>query len=327
MRQDVDSHSDQQWTDPLTESCGARNTRRDVHGDTLYRVKHNQIVSQLVLGTAQFSDGYGITNERGRLSDTEVAGILDLALESGVTHIDTAAVYGDALERLRPWSSAFTFTGKIVGTDSVDPVQQVSSSLSVLGCEKFEACLVREWDQLDETQRDDVVDRMIHAQQVGLVDRIGVAAYTREDVRTFREHLHRADHEVGALQVPSNPIDRRFDDDDDVQVLAKCGADLAVRSVFLQGLLLQEDQRVFASHPDLRKYWAQVSERRPRSAISVCLGHVKALEWATQVVVGVSSLTEWREILSCWSKVTPDLLPESVASDDQELLDPRRWNG
>ena len=149
------------------ESCGVRNTRRGGHGDTLYRVKHNQIVSQLVLGTAQFGDGYGITNAGGHLSDTEVAGILDLALESGVTHIDTAAVYGDALQRLRPWSSAFTFTGKIVGTDPVDPVEQVSSSLSVLGCEKFEACLIREWDQLDETQRDDVVDRMIHAQQVG----------------------------------------------------------------------------------------------------------------------------------------------------------------
>ena len=105
----------------------------------------------------------------------------------------------------------------------------------MLGCEKFDACLLREWDRLDEAQRDHVIDRMIHAQQVGLVDRIGVAAYTREDVRTFREHLHRADHEVGALQVPSNPIDRRFDDDDDVHALATCGADLAVRSVFLQG--------------------------------------------------------------------------------------------
>ena len=89
------------------------------------------------------------------MSDAEVAGILDLALESGVTHIDTAAVYGDALQRLRPWSSAFTFTGKIVGTDPVDPVDQVSSSLNVLGCEKFDACLVREWDQLGEAQRDD----------------------------------------------------------------------------------------------------------------------------------------------------------------------------
>ena len=284
-------------------------------------------MSQLVLGTAQFGDGYGITNQRGRMSDAEVAGILDLALESGVTHIDTAAVYGDALQRLRPWSSAFTFTGKIVGTDPVDPVEQVSASLGVLGCEKFDACLVREWDQLDEAQRDDVVDRMIHAQQVGLVDRIGVAAYTRHDVRTFREHLHRADHEVGALQVPSNPIDRRFDHDDDVQTLATCGADLAVRSVFLQGLLLQEDQRIFANHPDLRMYWAHVQDRSPRSALSICLRHVKALEWATQVVIGVSSLNEWQEVLRCWSEATPDLLPSSCASDDQELLDPRRWNG
>jgi hypothetical protein len=100
-----------------------------------------------------------------------------------------------------------------------------------------------------------------------------------------------------------------------------------VRSVFLQGLLLQKDQRVFANHPDLRMYWAHVHDRGPRSALSICLEHVKALEWATQVVIGVSSLKEWREVLRCWSEATADLLPQSCASDDQELLDPRRWNG
>jgi len=54
---------------------------------------------------------------------------------------------------------------------------------------------------------------------------------------------------------------------------------------------------------------------------------VKALEWATQVVIGVSSLNEWRQVLHCWSEAPPDLLPPSCASDDQELLDPRRWKG
>ena len=280
-------------------------------------------MSQLVLGTAQFGDGYGITNARGRISDTEVAGILDLALESGVTHIDTAAVYGDALQRLRPWSSAFSFTGKIVGTDPVDPVEQVSSSLSVLGCEKFDACLVREWDQLDETQRDDVVDRMIHAQQVGLVDRIGVAAYTREDVRTFREHLHRADHEIGALQVPSNPIDRRLDDCLDLTEISKLGATVAVRSAFLQGILLS-DSHQFSRHPAIsrfRNYLAKQNE----TALSACLSHVEGLEWASQIVVGVTTAAELLAIKHALDTSQPQVLPVELGSLDLHLVDPRRW--
>jgi len=280
-------------------------------------------VSQLVLGTAQFGDGYGITNKRGRMSDTEVAEILDLALDSGVTHIDTAAVYGDALQRLRPWSSAFTFTGKIVGTDSVDPVEQVSSSLNVLGCEKFDACLVREWDQLDGAQCEYVVDRMIHAQQVGLVDRIGVAAYTRDDVRTFREHLHRADHEVGALQVPSNPIDRRLDDFMDLTEISKLGATVAIRSAFLQGLLLS-DSHQFSSHPAISRFRDYLIEQKT-TALGACLSHVQGLEWASQIVIGVTTTAELLEIKRALDTSQPQVLPVDLGSLDLNLIDPRRW--
>ena len=280
-------------------------------------------MSQLVLGTAQFGDGYGITNQRGRMSDAEVAGILDLALESGVTHVDTAAVYGDALQRLRPWSSAFTFTGKIVGTDPVDPVEQVSSSLSVLGCEKLDTCLVREWDQLDEAQRDHVVDRMIHAQQLGLVDRIGVAAYTREDVRTFREHLHRADHEAGALQVPSNPIDRRLDDFTDLTEISKLGAIVAIRSAFLQGVLLS-DSHQFSSHPAINRFRDYLDEQNT-SALGACLSHVQGLAWASQIVVGVTTTSELLAIKRALDTSQPQVLPVDLGSLDLDLIDPRRW--
>lgn len=282
-------------------------------------------MSQLVLGTAQFGHGYGITNKRGRITDSEVAEILDLALEFGIRRIDTAAVYGDALERLRPWASSFSFTGKIVGTDRVDPVEQIMASLAVLGCGKFEACLVREWDRLDEPARSSVVERMIAAQQSGLIDRIGVAAYTHDDVRSFREHLRFAGQDVGAIQVPANPVDRRLDDDEELQALALLGAEVAVRSVFLQGLLLRENPSRFADHPDLRRYWTHIRKFGSPSAIRICLGHVKALPWVSQVVVGVSSLAEWRDILTAWSDVAPELLPISLESNDPVLLDPRMW--
>jgi len=282
-------------------------------------------VSQLVLGTAQFGHGYGITNSRGRLSDNEVASILDLALESGITRIDTAAVYGDALERLRPWASKFSFTGKIVGTDPIDPLEQITASLRTLGRDTFDACLVREWDRLDQPRRDLIIERMIAALDQGLIERIGVAAYTRDDVHSFRSHLHRAGQDMDAVQVPANPVDRRLDQDVELQQLADAGFEVAVRSAFLQGLLLQETDTQFTEHPDLRRYWEFVRESEFGSPIQICLAHVKALPWATQVVVGVSSLVEWEQILTAWSSAAPELLPAALVSTDEVLLDPRLW--
>jgi len=282
-------------------------------------------VSQLVLGTAQFGDGYGITNARGRLDDDEVAQIMDLAAESGVTRIDTAAVYGDALRRLRPWASAFTFTSKIVGTDPVDPVEQISRSLSELGRDSFDACLIREWDQLDARSKDASIERMAVARKLGLVDRIGVAAYTEDDVHSFAAHMQQGGQPVGAIQVPANPLDRRLDGSEYLAAAAAAGMEVAVRSVFLQGILLVQRGTRFDSHTDVLRYWNHVPEQRSEESLRTCLAHVKALPWVTQVVVGVSSVSEWREVLQAWSDCLPSLLPRSLASNDEGLLDPRLW--
>ena len=282
-------------------------------------------MSQLVLGTAQFGDGYGITNARGRLDDDEVAQIMDLAAEFGVTRIDTAAVYGDALRRLRPWASAFTFTSKIVGTDPVDPVEQISRSLSALGRDSFDACLIREWDQLDARSKDASIERMAVARELGLVNRIGVAAYTEEDIHSFAAHIQHAGQAVGAIQVPANPLDRRLDSSEYLAAAAAAGVEVAVRSVFLQGILLLQRGTRFDSHADVLRYWNHVPEQRSEESLRTCLAHVKALPWVTQVVVGVSSITEWRQVLEAWSDCRPSLLPRWLASNDEGLLDPRLW--
>lgn len=280
-------------------------------------------MSQLVLGTAQFGHGYGITNARGRLSDVEIAEILELAQGSGITRIDTAAVYGDALVRLRPWSSSFSFTAKIVATAPVDPVDQIEASLALIDCEMFESCLVREWDHLNDVDRDVVLERMIAAREQGLINRIGVAAYTPEDVLTFLSHAKRAGIALGAAQVPANPLDRRFDRSNDIDVLTQSGYEIAVRTIFLQGLLLRKSREQVSEHADLGRYWAHVANED--SALRLCLSHVKSLPWVTQVVVGVTTVGEWRAILETWNDVQPSRAPEFLASTDGVLLDPRLW--
>ena len=53
-------------------------------------------MSQLVLGTAQWGNAYGVTNAVGRLADSELATIVAAAHEAGITQVDTARGYGDA---------------------------------------------------------------------------------------------------------------------------------------------------------------------------------------------------------------------------------------
>jgi len=104
-------------------------------------------VQQLVLGTAQWGDSYGVTNAVGRLSDEEIASIVAVARESGIAEVDTARGYGDAEARLRPFASEFGVTTKVSGAGDV--FAQVEGSLIELGVDSLAGVLIHDWDVLD----------------------------------------------------------------------------------------------------------------------------------------------------------------------------------
>ena len=68
-------------------------------------MKQNNV--KLCLGTAQFGMKYGVNNQIGRQPTyDEVFEMLDLAIENGITAIDTSSAYGNAEEILGMYFSA-----------------------------------------------------------------------------------------------------------------------------------------------------------------------------------------------------------------------------
>ena len=53
---------------------------------------------KLILGTAQFGLDYGIHNQTGKLPSKEIFKVLDYAYANGIETLDTAEVYGNAIE-------------------------------------------------------------------------------------------------------------------------------------------------------------------------------------------------------------------------------------
>ena len=75
-------------------------------------------------------------------------------------------------------------------------------------------------------------------------------------------------------------------------------------------------------HPDVVRVRESVSTE---NLVEACLGHVKALPWASYVVVGVTSAAELREIKAAWDACVPKIVPIDLRSSDGVLIDPRRW--
>lgn len=277
-------------------------------------------VRRLVLGTAQWGNAYGVTNAVGRLSNEELASIVSVALEAGINEVDTARGYGDAEQRLRPFASSFSVTTKVSGGGDV--ASQVADSRAVLGVESLAGVLIHDWDALDCKGQGMSVLSFSQLLDSGAVSRVGVSVYDEAGLESAVATFDAAGVPMGVVQVPANVLDRRLDSSPVLMELAAGGTQIVVRSAFLQGVLLAAGGEL-ADHADVVRFRSSLGSER--SLLEACLSHVRALPWATHVVVGVTSAEELREIVSAWNACPPALAPKEWGSEDLELIDPRRW--
>lgn len=272
----------------------------------------------LVLGTAQWGSAYGVTNQVGRLSDEAVTEMVAVAREFSISILDTAAGYGDAEERLRPWADEFSITTKVAGAGDVPSL--VSASLRALGRSVVDTVLLHDWDALSDDARVVAVRGLKAVLDAGVVLETGVSVYDEAGLASAQSVFGAVGVPLAAVQVPANAIDQRLDLSPVLSELYDQGTRIQVRSVFLQGRLLNPADMhaavgAFAAH----------AAAGGQSLVEAALAHVKSLPWASEVVVGATSAAEFREIATAWESVRAVRAPVALRCDDVELIDPRRW--
>jgi len=140
-------------------------------------------VVQLVLGTAQWGTGYGITSQVARIADDELARIVQVAREAGITAVDTASVYGDAQHRLRFCAADFTITTKVPGEDPRAIQGLIEASLDALGLNQVDTVLLHDWDALDDDAGKQAAGALEQCRHSGLVRHAGVSVYEAEGIQ------------------------------------------------------------------------------------------------------------------------------------------------
>ena len=284
---------------------------------------------RLALGTAQWGDSYGVTNARGALTDADVAAVVEEALTRGVSMADTHRTtdprhgYGRALSRLRPWASRFRITTKVFGGPSADlpALAQLEATLEELGVPAVHACLVHDWSSLSDAEASSVAEALAEAAHQGLAARVGVSAYDAAELERAERFFGR----LGAVQVPASPVDQRLRRSPVTARLAAAGTEVQVRSVFLKGLLLDPSAGTgLCDHPDVRAFH-RFCEEHGADPLAACLSFTRSLPWAGPVVVGVTSAAELSQIADAWAAEPIDVDWADLASDDIDLVDPRRW--
>ena len=287
------------------------------------------VAPRLCLGTVQFGLPYGITNQAGQVPEIEVRRILDLAALAGIDLLDTAQAYGTAesvLGRCWPEEVPRRLISKLpAGAPPESWESSLITSMRRLQASKLHGFLLHRSSDLLDAHGTALMHWLEGLRDRGLVERIGVSIYEASELAGLP--LDR----LQLVQLPLSVYDQRLMRDGTVTRLQDLGIAVHVRSVLLQGLLLQTPHQ-WPDHlsPAFRVHharWLEHLHQEGLTPLAGALGFVRACEGVEAVLVGVLAGQELAQVLEAWTQVeaSPPQAPLDWAWENERDLDPRCW--
>ncbi len=285
---------------------------------------------KIALGTVQFGIPYGITNQSGQVKRAEVKAILELASSSGIDTLDTAIAYGECERCLGQIGiGRWRVVTKLPAVpddcqDVTDWIEnQVAGSLSRLNVDRLYGLLLHCPDQLIGPNGAALYRALASLKKRDKVEKIGISIYDPEQLDALLPRFR-----FDLVQAPFNVFDRRLAASGWLARLHDDGVEIHIRSIFLQGLLLAQQTKWpahFNRWQSLGNQWFAWLADNALSPLQGCLGFVLSRPEIDRVVVGVESAKQLQEILAA-AGAAPVVPPETLASEDRDLINPARWN-
>lgn len=285
---------------------------------------------KIALGTVQFGLEYGVANQDGRVHLEDVKKIIQLAFTHSVNTLDTAIDYGDSECTLgqagvNGWNVVTKLPVVPQGCADVAGwvVMQIEGSLSRLAISQLHGVLLHRPAQLLGEYGSQLLDVLEYLKAKGVTRKIGVSVYSPDELSKLEGKIP-----FDIVQAPLNILDRRLVDSGWAKKLKNQGAELHVRSAFLQGLLLMSsDQRPakFSPFSNIWVEWSRWLNKAGLTPLQACLGYVLGIEDVDKVVVGVDSVEQLKEILTA-SHFPLSSLPNWAQPIDTDLINPGRWS-
>ena len=292
--------------------------------------------NSLVLGTAQIGLDYGIANETGKPDLNSAESIIRTAWENGIQEFDTAQAYGDSeivlghiFKKLKIQSKVKVITKPDPTIDHLDDLMMnsnLSQSLDNLSMKKIYCYMLHREDFLN-LWGIGLKDIMIGFQENNYIEKIGISVCSPQMALKAIET-----EGIDCIQIPSNLLDRRFEDAGVFRLADKYNKKLYVRSIFLQGLILTEKDKFRASMEFAKGVALQVETLTSQYYLSrqqLAIGYVKEAYPSANIIFGAEEPSQVSENLECWNKDYSRLdlkdITKNINSFDDRILDPSKW--
>ena len=296
------------------------------------RIVNGKELSQISLGTVQFGMNYGIANDGGQPSTEKSFGMLDCALNLGVTSLDTARAYGTAEDVLgeyfkkNPKEKMPFITSKLVVKDPKAPdreiekamYESVETSLEKLGVNELDCLLLHRGGGYMLGDCNPIVaktfERLVNE---GYTKMAGVSIYEPEEVDAMLQNdVYRA------VQLPMSLFDQQWIHKGYIKRLKEKDALVFVRSVFLQGLFFLNPDSI--TDPLLTEYAKphilklhEFCEKTNMSIAEFAISFIRDIDGVTSLVLGADTEAQ---IIQNIEYINAPVIPDDIRREAFEAF-------
>lgn len=305
-------------------------------------------LKRLVLGAAQLGMAYGVANESGQPSQIVSSDLVRTAISNGIEYIDTAYVYGNSEEVVKRslsdgWGSRVNVITKL--SPLIDcPVGAKNSTIKAfvdasiyksclqIGVKKLDVLMLHRVSHLTDWNGL-VWDYLLELKELGVIGKLGVSAQNPKEV----ERSLSVD-DVSFIQMPFNLLDWRWRKVISRIISTKQTRNLIihVRSVFLQGLLLSDNESYWVkantdNYQNITNWLDyQVTNKKRINRAELCIGYVSAMDWIDGLVIGMETMQQLNDNMFYFeqtSLTTIEIqeLNKSCPIVEKNTLDPSLW--
>ena len=292
----------------------------------------SNLTNKLIIGTAQFKKGYGITNINKRINNKEIKKIFTLINKNNIKYFDTAPFYGNSEKILGEYINQ-----KEIVTKIPDIKEKIISKKSILETKKilfqsiknlkinnlYGVLLHSSFDLLKPGKKY-LIDFLRGIKKDKITKKVGVSIYEKKDFYDIQKFFS-----PDIIQLPLNIIDRRLITNNFLKKIKDKKIEIHARSVCLQGVLLENPKNFPPFFQKFKSDFLNLRNEIKKNKISLLkayLAFVLTIKEIDKIVIGIALSKQLKQILKIFNLKKIEKIDIDIpVISNKTLLDPRLW--
>lgn len=289
---------------------------------------------KLTLGTVQFGIPYGISNNKIQTPFKEIEKILEIAQKHKISTLDTAPAYGQSekiIGKILNKKNYFKIITKtphinksVIKNDDIDKLKtSLNQSLKNLQRNKVHTVLIHNTQDIFSKNGEKLFQELINFKNNGFTEKIGFSVYTKKEIELLLKYF-----EFDIIQLPINILDQKLLIEGNIKQLKKRNIEIHARSIFLQGLLLMNPNKLNPFFDPIIKKLKKLHlalKKQNVSPLQASIHFIKNIKEIDKILIGINNHNQLLENINAYNNNVSNIDYSKFSGIDEEFTNPKNW--